>query len=107
MTLATDLSAMYADLLAAGLASSVAWQPSDGSAAVTFTGLLDAPDELLGQGDVQANIPSLRFALAAAPGLDAGERVVIDGATYELIDPPRRIGDGLECTVSLKERETA
>lgn len=64
-----------------------------------FRGWLDTPDTLAFDNGITAASPQLRYP--ATVTLAAGDALAIDGVSYTVAAPPRRIGDGLEYLAEL------
>lgn len=69
--------------------------------AVSFTGLLDAPDALIaGEPGVQSREYELTFVTAEV-ALTLGAAVTVDGVAYRVRVPPQQVDDGLLSRVLL------
>ena len=89
--------------------ASIYWLPSDGSTAVTGTGVLDATDvETHGDQALSARFV-LRLHAAAFDGIGAGECLTVTNAEpavleaeYRIVAPPQRLNDGAELKMFLE-----
>lgn len=87
MSFSTDVSLFYRDA------------PLVAHASGAFRGWLDQADALSFEG-INHGVPVLRYP--ATKTLARGDTLTIGATTYTVAQPPRRIGDGLECVVELQ-----
>lgn len=84
----------------AGFLKRCVWQPKDGSAPHIHMVGIAAPDEMLLDGLTLSTETAMTYPASAFTGLQARDRVDIDGAAYQVRDI-RAIGDGAELRAKL------
>lgn len=84
------------DLLYAGdeLADRVTWRGG------AFGGFLDLSDVAVLEGRSQAAEPQLTYPASIA--LAVNDELIIRGRRFRVVSDPERVGDGLECIVTLR-----
>lgn len=82
---------------------SASWQPPRGNATSFDVGFV-APDEQVLDGALTVNAIVIEYETAAAPELAANDVLDIDGASYRVIQTPRRRDDGTFSLAALGRR---
>lgn len=106
MTLAADIAAAYAAMLDTGMAVTATWLPNDGSEPIDATVILDVADVAL-HGDIALGVQRvMRYIAVDLPLLARGDRLDVDGTSYCVAAPPRRMNPGDERLAQLMEIDT-
>ncbi len=70
-----------------------------------FQARFDRPQEIMLDEQIHTTDYSIEYAHHECPSLDAGDAVVIGGVAYNVIQPPRRQGDGYYAVAQLELSE--
>lgn len=77
---------------------------SDAVPPVAFDADFVQPGQLILGEAVQSDQVQLEYETRAAPDLRVGERLVLDGSTYRVRQPPLKQGDGFYSRVELERQ---